>query len=394
MGIREGYQYMKTSSRLGILYRTLGMAGITAAAVGLLLESERVIQTGRNAAALCLQLLIPSLFPFFVVSALTVQLGYAAALERVFAPPMRRLFRVNGRCAAAFLLGAVGGSPVGARTAIALYKEGACSRSEAERLLAFCSNSGPAFVLGTVGSAVFGSGAAGLRLYTAHILASVLIGIGFRFWRYADGPSPEGQGPHGDPPGFASSLVTSVNSAVSGIGKLCAFVVLFAVLTELLFASGLLSRLAQLAGTLGADIGLTTPMAEALLRGFLEVTSGLWSLAGVQGNLTAHLALAACMLGWAGLCVHCQVLTFLEGSGLSAKPYLAGKLIQGPLSAVLTALFVRLMPFPAETAALLTQHLGILAHARPAAVFLSALTGSLAVLWAAAVMKGAGEVNG
>ncbi len=68
---------MKTSSRLGILDRALGMAGIAAAAAGLLLESERVIQTGRNAAALCLQLLIPSLFPFFVVSALVVRLGYA-----------------------------------------------------------------------------------------------------------------------------------------------------------------------------------------------------------------------------------------------------------------------------------------------------------------------------
>ena len=50
----------------------------------------------------------------------------------------------------------------GARTAIALYENGQCSRAEAERLLAFCNNSGPAFILGVVGTGVFGSGAAGL----------------------------------------------------------------------------------------------------------------------------------------------------------------------------------------------------------------------------------------
>ncbi len=387
-----------------MLYRALLFLGILAAAAGLLWEAERVTATGQRAAALCTQLLIPSLFPFFVVSALLVQLGYADALGRVFGPVMRGLFRVNGRCAAAFLLGAVGGYPVGARTAIALYREGACSRTEAERLLAFCSNSGPAFVLGTVGSlfsagtlggasAASGLGGPGLRLYATHLAASVLIGIGFRFWRYADGPSPEGTGSEAPPPSFPSALVRSVSGAVTAVARLCGFVVLFAVLTELLFASGALTGLAKLAGTLGADLGLTPAMAEALLRGFLEVTSGLWSLAGARGSLTAQLALAACMLGWAGLCVHCQVLTFLEGSGLSAKPYLAGKLLQGLLSAALMALFSRLAPFPAETALLLAARLQTLSQLRPPAALLSSLTGSLAGLWAAAVMKGAGEVN-
>ena len=406
-----------------MLYRALLFLGILAAAAGLLWEAERVTATGQRAVSLCTQLLIPSLFPFFVVSTLLVQLGYADALGRVFGPVMRTLFRVNGRCAAAFLLGAVGGYPVGARTAIALYREGACSRTEAERLLAFCSNSGPAFVLGTVGS-LFGAGVSGLggpgglgglgglagpglRLYATHLAASVLIGIGFRFWRYADGPSDAvlpaashdrvsalpAAGPAKEPTSFSSALVRSVSGAVIAVAKLCGFVVLFAVLTELLFASGTLTWLAKLAGTHGADLGLTPAMAEALLRGFLEVTSGLWSLAGARGSLTAQLALAACMLGWAGLCVHCQVLTFLEGSDLSARPYLAGKLLQGLLSAALMALFSRLAPFPAETALLLAARLQTLSQLRPPAALLSSLTGSLAVLWAAAVMKGTQEFN-
>ena len=62
------------------------------------------------------------------------------------------------------------------RQAIALYENGQCSKTEAERLLAFCNNSGPAFILGVVGTGIFASSRAGLLLYLAHIAASLCVG--------------------------------------------------------------------------------------------------------------------------------------------------------------------------------------------------------------------------
>ncbi|MEA4823466.1 MAG: nucleoside recognition domain-containing protein [Clostridiaceae bacterium] len=379
---------MGIKRKLGFFYRILGLIGVAAAAAGLLLYSERVIETGKNAIILCMELLIPSLFPFFVVSSLCVTLGYADALGRVFEPVMHFLFRVNGRCAAAFALGIVGGYPVGARTAIALYRDGACSRTEAERLLAFCNNSGPAFILGAVGTGVFGSARAGLWLYAAHILASITVGIGFRFYKYHDRPQTARESASAaSAPRFTSALVDAVTGAGAGVLRIAAFVILFAVLTDLLFATGTLSSLAVLIGRIGVDVGLDAARAEALLRGFLEVTTGLWSLAGASANLTARLAMAACMLGWAGLCVHCQVLTFLEGSGLAMKPYVIGKMIQAVLSACYIGLFSTLWPLPVETSSILTDSLNVLSHASMESSFLTALIGSLVIMWIAAVLN-------
>lgn len=370
---------MKTWTKLGFLYRALALAGLLFAAAGLVLHAERAAQTGRTAIQLCLEVLIPSLFPFFIVSALIVSLGYADALSRLFGPLMRGLFRVNGRCSAAFALGIVGGYPVGARTAIALYREGACSRTEAERMLAFCNNSGPAFILGVVGSGIFGSARLGLRLYAAHVLASVLVGMLFRFYRRADAPEPLSAAPRTAPPRFLSAFVDAVGSAASGVLRISAFVVSFAVLTDLLFATGALSTLACWIARL--DVGLDAAHAEALLRGFLEVTTGLRSLASAEANLSAQLAMAACMLGWAGLCVHCQVLAFLEGSGLEPGPYIAGKLLQSVLSAGLIALSSRIWPLPVEAASILADRLRVLTHAGAARSLLTACAGSLFVLW-------------
>ncbi len=54
---------------------------------------------------------------------------------------------------------------MGAKSVIALYENGTCSKVEAERLLSFCTNSGPAFIFGIVGAGVFSGGRIGLLLY-------------------------------------------------------------------------------------------------------------------------------------------------------------------------------------------------------------------------------------
>ena len=58
-------------------------------------------------------------------------------------------------------------------TTVALLMGLSRGMTEAERLLAFCNNSGPAFILGVVGVGVFGSSRVGLLLYLAHAAASI-----------------------------------------------------------------------------------------------------------------------------------------------------------------------------------------------------------------------------
>ena len=170
-------------------YRELLLAlGLLCAALALVLWPGEAMGAMRDGLKLCGNVIVPSLFPFFVLSSLVVELGMSRYLGRLFQPVMAPLFRVNGACASALALGFVGGYPVGARTAISLYQSGQCSKTEAERLLAFCNNSGPAFIFGVVGAGVFGSGALGLLLYLVHMAASLLVGLLFRFYRPGEGP--------------------------------------------------------------------------------------------------------------------------------------------------------------------------------------------------------------
>ena len=338
----------------------LGLA-LLCATLGLMFYPQEAMSAARDGLTLCYNVIIPSLFPFFVLSSLVVELGLAGYLGRALEKVMRPLFNVSGACASAFALGFIGGYPVGAKTAISLYEKGMCSRTEAERLLSFCNNSGPAFILGVVGAGVFGSSKVGLLLYLAHAAASVCVGILFRFYkaggakRDRECPAPRFQAQR-----FTAAFTGSIKNSFLSTLNICAFVVFFTVVIRLLFLSGVLSGVSWALGTLLSPLGFSQAWAERLLTGFLEISSGVWTLSG-SGALAGRLSMAAFMLGWAGVSVHCQVLSFIGGSGLSVRTYLAGKLLHGGLSALFVAGLFRLFSFDAPAAAYLADQVASIA---------------------------------
>ena len=331
----------------------LGVA-IVCAALALILWPKEAMAAMKDGLRLCGNVIIPSLFPFFVLSSLVVELGLSRYLGKLFQPVMAPLFRVNGACASAVALGFVGGYPVGARTAIALYQSGQCSKTEAERLLAFCNNAGPAFILGVVGAGVFGSGTVGLLLYLAHIAASLCVGLLFRFYRPHEGPrrgsltAPQFQAVR-----FPAAFTRSVTGALSSSLNICAFVLLFCVVIRMLSLAGVLEALAELLSLFLGPLGFSQSWAKRLLTGVLEISSGVSSL--TDGSLPGRLSMAAFMLGWAGVSVHCQVMAFLGDSGLSMRTYFVGKLLHGALSAALLGLLTRLVPLNAPVSFYLAE---------------------------------------
>ena len=362
-------------SRHGVRDFFLGLA-LLCATLSLMFWPQEAMEAAREGLRLCYNVIIPSLFPFFVLSALVVDLGLAGYVGRALEGFMRPLFNVPGACASAFVLGFVGGYPVGARTALSLFQKGMCTKTEAERLLSFCNNSGPAFILGVVGAGVFASSRVGVLLYLAHAAASVCVGLLFRFYKRGHRGKGDRAAPQFQAERFTTAFTGSVKNAFLSILNICAFVVFFTVVIRLLFLSGLLPGLAGVLGRAFAPLGFSQAWAERLLTGVLELSSGVWSLSGA-GTTAGRMSMAAFLLGWAGLSVHCQVLSFLGGSGLSVRTYLGGKFLHGGLSALFTALLVRAFPLEAPVSSYLAEQVEGIAGLD----FTTALTISIVCAW-------------
>lgn len=351
-------------------------AALALTTLGFILFPRECVAAARTGLELCFNVIIPSLFPFFVLSSLVVDLGLAGYIGRALERVMRPLFRVSGSCASALALGFVGGYPVGAQTAISLYRQGMCTRTEAQRLLAFCNNSGPAFILGVVGAGIFADSKVGLLLYLVHMASSCLVGVLFRFYGPKEEPGTHGKAPTFQAKRFTTAFTQAVTGAMGSTINICAFVIFFTVILRLLSLAGFLSALAAGLGRLLGPFGLTESWCQKLLTGLIELTSGVSGLTQ-GGQLVGQVSMAAFMLGWAGLSIHCQTLSFLSDSGLSPGTYFVGKLLHGGISAALVWGFVRLFPPAAPVGVILSQQVDAMAQLD----FSTAFTGSVCLAW-------------
>ena len=278
----------------------------------------------------CAGVVVPSLFPFFVLSGVLNRLGLPEFFGRLAEPWARRLFGVSGAGATAFVIGLCGGYPLGAVNVAQLYSWGDVDREEAQRLLAFCNNSGPAFLIGAAGTGVFGSGGWGLLLYISHVLAAVTVGVIMRGKAGEGGRRERGSAVESLP----AALSESVSTSVAGMVKVCGFVVFFAAVTGMLEASG---AFAALYGAMAARFGLELHWCRSLLTGLLELGGGIGAMQGLSAR-PVNLALASFLIGWGGVSVHCQTMAALSGTGLSAARHTLGRLLCGIISAAYTFL--------------------------------------------------------
>lgn len=302
-------------------------------ASGIIAHSAECADAVRRGISICVQTVIPSLFPFFILSGVIVDTGLATYIGKPVERVMMTLFKTNGACASALVLGLIGGYPIGASCAVSLYEKKLCSKTEAERLLAFCNNSGPGFIIGVAGAGIFGDVRIGIILYAVHIASCILTGMLFRFYKKHEKTASV----HSYTPSvicsLPSSFSNSVKSAVHSCINVSAFVVSFSVMIKLLDIYKVFNPLTVLLPT-AADL------AKQICIGLLEVTNGLTSLAQCGGSINAHIITSAFLIGWAGVSIHFQTLSIINKK-LSMKPYIVGKAFHATISLILTAIILK-----------------------------------------------------
>ena len=263
------------------------------AAMGLILLDGQTAQAGvREGLRLCAGAVVPALLPFFVLSNLLTQelWGQSGKLLR----SLGMLFRMPEGAECLLIPAFLGGYPAGAGAVGQAYVSGGLTKDQAQRLLGWCSNVGPAFLFGIVAGA-FGTPAAGWRLWGLQILgalaaARLLPGDPGKAAAYEEKD-------HGD----------LLSLAALTIGKICVTVILFRVILCYM------AKFFPMDGALGVILG-----------GLLELTNGCCDLKAVPIVLRESVAGGLMALG--GVCVLFQTKGVTEG--LRLKYYFAGKGIQ------------------------------------------------------------------
>ena len=260
--------------------------------------------------------IIPSLFPFFVISDILINYNITNYIPKFIRKMFSYIFNISDNAVTIFFLSLISGFPSNARNARMMVDNRLISSDEASHILMFTHFSNPLFILGTVAVFFLKDEVLGVIVLVSHYLSNIIIGILFRknntvsnlHYTLSDGKCQN------FPKVFIRAIKNSIDTLLTILGTLCCFLVLSSIIINIL------------------KLGLYNC---TLLKGILEITMGLESLSFLDISNLYKIVISTMFISFGGLSVHMQVLSFLIDSDISYKPFFMARIIQACLAGMI-----------------------------------------------------------
>ena len=285
-----------------------------------------------NGINLWIACVLPSLFPYFFITAILSGLKITGKISNSLSPITTRFFNTNGATGYAFLMSVISGYPMGAKLVSDLKTANLISDAESVRASVFCSTSSPMFILGSVGNFMFKSTAFAFTLYLTHILSAIIAGVIFSFYKRKEKPIKTTRAL------LLSShdniLYESAFSAVISVLVVGGLITVFYLVTEILLSIGVLSPVIDFLTTVTGH----NDIANGLTLGAFECTRGLKALS-IGGINFLTLPTAAFICGFGGLSVIAQSIAHLKKAKIKTAPFIFSKLLSAVINFILGLIF-------------------------------------------------------
>lgn len=304
------------------------------------------------------EIVFPSLLPFFVTAELLIGFGIVSFIGVLFEPIMRPLFNVPGEGSFAWIMGMASGYPSGAKISTRLREKKQVTQIEAERLLSFTNASSPLFIFGAISVGFFHDAKLGILIAFSHYTSNAIVGICMRFY----GKKQEGnQQPRAkqrfsirrafkemhttrmnDPRPFGEVFGDAILHSIQTLVMVGGFIILFSVITKLLFLIGLTPFIAQIIQYGFSLITIPVNLALPFVSGLFEITLGsqMISLISTE-SILPKVMLVSFILGFNGFSVQAQVSSIIAKTDIRFTPYFISRILHGTFASIVTLLFFK-----------------------------------------------------
>lgn len=307
------------------------------------------------------EIVFPSLLPFFITAELLIGFGIVTFIGALFEPIMRPLFNVPGVGSFAWIMGMASGYPSGAKISVRLREEKQLTKIEAERLISFTNASSPLFIFGAISVGFFHDVKLGLLIAVCHYTSNVLVGICMRFYGQAEETKQKTKQPkqrktfsivkafkdmHNErlenKRPFGEILGTAVLNSIQTLVMIGGFIILFSVVTKLLFLIQITPLIASIFAYGLNVLGLPIDLALPFISGIFEITLGAQMISQVgTDSLLAKVMVISFILGFNGLSVQAQVSSIIATTDIRFTPYFIARILHGTFASMLTFLLYK-----------------------------------------------------
>lgn len=293
----------------------------------LIFNTKNAVNAIKDGAILFFNGVLPSLFPFLVISNMFFKLDYAKYMAKIFSPFMTKFFKTSGIGAYPLISSIICGYPIGSKSVCDMYLNNKLTKKQASKLISICSTPGPIFVIGTVCN-IF------LNLPKSAII--ILISIYLSLFIYAriffknDSktniyPSNANYKKHYNIGKiFSESITNSLNTLLNVMGYIMFFSLVINLVNNMIFLNQALPFKIHI-------------FLSAFLSGLIEMTNGIKALSSINIiPLPLIIASITFLLSFGGFCANMQCISFIVNTDLNIFKYLISKLVIGSISFIIS----------------------------------------------------------
>ena len=285
--------------------------------LGIFVNPNLIIESGIKSITIFKEKLFPSIFPFFVLASLLLELGIANKLSIKLNPIFKRIFHVEGNSSFIILVSIISGFPSGSKYITNSYKENTINKETANYLLTFTHFANPLFVLGTCGI-ILNSLSLAYKILIIGIISNIILGIILRPKELII--SKKITSKHNN--SFLEALPKAINEAI----KLLLF--MLGSITFFMFFSKLITSFLAL-----------NPFLETIITGILDMTSGISLVGEINTTLYIKGMLVLTFITFGSFSVNLQVINNIKEEDLDYKYFFIGRIIETAIALVLYIIF-------------------------------------------------------
>ena len=260
--------------------------------------------------------LIPTLFPFFIISDILINYNFTLYIPKFLRNFLKYLFNITDNMITILVLSIISGFPSNARNTRTLYDNGVIGLEEANHILIFSHFANPLFILTTVAIFFFNDKNIGIVLLISHYLSNFLLGILFRkyFNHNNDNFITDNNSIV-----FGNIFIGAIKRSIDTILLICGIITIFMILSSVI--------------TNCFDFNVYNSM---IIKGLLEITIGIEAIGKLEISIIYKAVIASCFLAFGGFSVHMQVMSQIANTEIKYRFFFVGRLYQMILSGFIT----------------------------------------------------------
>lgn len=276
--------------------------------------------------------LIPSLFPFFIVTDLLIQYGFIELIGELLKNIMNNFFHLPGEASFVLIGSLISGFPSSSKYIKELLESNKIDENEANYLLKFNHFSNPLFVIGTIGIMLLNNKKVGLLILCIHILSNFVIAIIYRpkYNKYKKEKisiitaiTKMYKKRNSNNYSFSEILTNSIFKTIHTLLLLLGIITIFIILSTIL-----------------KEFFVLPPLSGAMLNGILEMTGGIKAISNINIPLNIKASVITFFISFGGLSIHMQVMSILSGFNIKYTSYFASRILHATISSSLVYLLL------------------------------------------------------